>query len=313
MENRAHAWAAGLFTLLLGIGVLVVAMWFSGDTYERQSYIIESKHPVTGLNPQSRVRLRGVDVGRVESVQFAEGDPRAIYVRISVRADTPVTRSTVAQLRPQGITGLSYVMLDDGGPSTEPLPPAHADARIPMRPAFTDELAESARGLLVDARQVMGRLNALFNDNNIAQAERMLKNLETVTDRVSNVAAALEPAAKATPAMVEQARRTLAEAQPMIASVNQLTRELTQRVDALDRMARSAEQVGTAAETVSKAVVSDALPRVNLLVDEIIRTAGNLDRLLVQLRDQPSSVVFGAPRQPPGPGEPGFTTTGERR
>lgn len=312
MENRAHAWAAGLFTLILGIGVLLVAMWFSGDTYERETYIVESRHPVTGLNPQSRVRLRGVDVGRVESVQFAPGDPRLILVQLSLRAGTPVTRSTVAQLRPQGITGLSYVMLDDSGSSTEPLPPG-TDVRIPMKPAFTEELAESARGLLVDARRVMGRLDALFNDRNIAQVERTLKSLESVTERVASLAASLEPAAKATPAMVEQARRTLAEVQPMIASVNELTRELTARVDALDRMARSAEQVGEAAETVSNAVVADALPRVNLLVDEIIRTAGSLDRLLVQLRDQPSSVVFGAPRQPPGPGEPGFARAGERR
>ena len=94
--------------------------------------------------------------------------------------------------------------------------------------------------------------------------------------------------------------------QPTLESVNALTKELAGRVDTLDRMATSAEKVGTAAQSMSSAVVSDALPRINLLIDELTRTASNLDRLLVQLRDQPSSVVFGAPRQPPGPGEAGF-------
>jgi phospholipid/cholesterol/gamma-HCH transport system substrate-binding protein len=112
---------------------------------------------------------------------------------------------------------------------------------------------------------------------------------------------------------VEQARRTLAEAQPMLAGVNDLTRQLAGRVGALDRMAESAEQVGTAAESMSNAVGADALPRINVLVDELIRTAANLDRLLVQLRDQPSSVVFGPPRQPPGPGETGFAAQGGGR
>ena len=31
MENRAYAFAVGLFTLLLGAGVVLAAMWFSGE------------------------------------------------------------------------------------------------------------------------------------------------------------------------------------------------------------------------------------------------------------------------------------------
>ncbi|MGE5524681.1 MAG: MlaD family protein [Rhodospirillaceae bacterium] len=313
MENRAHAWAAGLFTLALGAAVLIAAMWFSGDTYERARYIVESRYPVTGLNPQSTVRLRGVDVGRVEDIEFAPGNPKIVLIRITVRAGTPITRSTVGQLRPQGITGLSYIMLDDPGPGNEPIASGDQNARIPMKPAFTEELADAAKGLMVDARQLMDRLNGLLNDQSIAQVQRMLANLEAVTDRASKLAAALEPAAKATPAVLEQARRTLAEVQPMVTSVKDLTDQLAGRVDTLDRMARSAEQVGVAADSVSQAVVADALPRINVLADELVRTAGNLDRLLMQLRDQPSSVVFGAPRQPPGPGEAGFAAQRRER
>ena len=313
MENHAHAWAAGLFTLALGAAVLFAAMWFSGDTYVSARYVVESRYAVTGLNPQSTVRLRGVDVGKVEAIDFAAGNPKILLIRIAVRADTPITRSTVGQLRPQGITGLSYIMLDDPGTGTERVTPGDEQFHIPMKPAFTEELAESAKGLMVDARQVMGRLDSLLSEQNVAQMQRMLANLEVVSERAAKLVAALEPAAKATPALIEQARRTLAEAQPMIANVNDLTRQLAGRVDTLDRVAHSADQVGSAAESMSKAVVDDALPRINLLVDELVRTAGNLDRLLVQLRDQPSSVVFGAPRQPPGPGESGFAAQGRAR
>ena len=313
MENRAYAWAAGLFTLLLGVGVVLTAMWFTGDTYEQLRYVIESRYPVSGLNPQSTVRLRGVDVGKVESIDFAGGDAQTIYVRIAVRAGTPVTRNTFAQLRPQGITGLSYVMLDQRGPPAEALPPGRDDVRIPMRPALTEELTESAKGLLTDARQLMERLNGLLSDANLARVQSTLSRLEAVSERVTRIAAALEPAAKATPAMVEQARRTLAGIEPAMANINELALQLSQRVEALDRMAKSAEEVGTAADSISKAVVSDTLPRVNVLVDEIMRTAGDLDRLIMQLRDQPSSVVFGPPRQPPGPGEPGYRAETEQR
>ena len=39
MENKAYALAAGLFTLLLGAGVIFVAMWFSGKTESRESFV----------------------------------------------------------------------------------------------------------------------------------------------------------------------------------------------------------------------------------------------------------------------------------
>ena len=57
MENRAHALAAGLFTLLLGIGVLLAAQWFSRDNYEKVQYTLVSNHSVSGLNVQAAVRL----------------------------------------------------------------------------------------------------------------------------------------------------------------------------------------------------------------------------------------------------------------
>ena len=62
------------------------------------------------------MRFRGVDVGKVTDIRFDPQDPRMILVddRDPERRCT-LTRSTYAELRYQGVTGLSYVMLDDTG------------------------------------------------------------------------------------------------------------------------------------------------------------------------------------------------------
>ena len=85
MENKAYALAAGLFTLLLGVGVIAAALWFSGNVVETQDYLLVSRYPVSGLNPQAPVRFRGVTVGKVVSIDFDPLDARAIQVQISVR------------------------------------------------------------------------------------------------------------------------------------------------------------------------------------------------------------------------------------
>src|SRR5688572_31892409 len=101
MENRAHALAAGIFTLLLAIGAVAAALWFSGEAIETDEYRLISRYPVSGLNPQALVRYRGLMVGKVVDIRFDPSEPRTILIDISVRSGTPVTQGTYAQLASQ--------------------------------------------------------------------------------------------------------------------------------------------------------------------------------------------------------------------
>ena len=73
----------------------------------------------------NRVRLLGPivagaqDVGSYHTIAIEPGMSGRINVRIGVQEDTPVTKSTYAQLGYQGVTGLAYVSLNDDGSSSE--------------------------------------------------------------------------------------------------------------------------------------------------------------------------------------------------
>ena len=306
MENRAYAFAVGLFTLLFGAGVILVSLWLSGKTETRESYLLESRYPVTGLNVQAPVRYRGVDVGKVEKIEFSGSDPHAILVRVGVRSDTPISRGTYAQLGSQGVTGLAYVILDDDGTQPERLPAGDPNARIPVRPSFLDELSGAGKDLVADVRQVAARVNVLLGDSNQAQLIRTLARLEGASNSVSELAVKVDPAIRNVPALTDDARKAIAKADQLMVSLNKLTLELTQRVDTLERVAKGAEQVGGAAQSVSGAAVSETLPRIHILVEELGRTSRSLERLLSDLNEEPATIVFGRPAAVPGPGEPGF-------
>lgn len=307
MENKAYALAAGLFTLLLGASVIVAAMWFSGRTEAQDTYFLESGFPVTGLNLQAPVRLRGVDVGKVESIQFDPEDPRLILVGIAVNRATPITRGTIGQLGSQGVTGLSYVMLDDDGSKPEPLPPSRdRTARIPVRSSFIDELSGSGKDLIAEFGQVARRLNVLLHEKNQVQLMRTLAGVETVAGRVVALARDIQPVAGSVAALTADARQVLQRADTLVANLNSLTQQLAQRVDTLERVAKSAEQIGGSAQSVSSVALAESLPRINQLLEELARNSRNLDRLLTEVNDQPASLLFGRPLAAPGPGEPGF-------
>src|SRR5512141_2040663 len=140
MENRAHALAAGLFTLMLGAALAAVALWFSKDELKLIPYGLATTSAVTGLKIEAPVRYRGVDGGKVDDISIDSANGGRVRIRIGVREGTPITKSTYAQLGYQGITGLAYVLLGDDGKSGEALPSSTKEvAQIRMKPSLMDD------------------------------------------------------------------------------------------------------------------------------------------------------------------------------
>lgn len=181
MENRAYALLAGLFVLLLSIGVVMAAIWFSGDTVKRVSYVLVSNISVSGLYPKAPVRLRGVDVGKVEDIRFDRTDPHVILITIAVDQAAPITKATYARLGYMGITGLALVQLDDDGSNADRLEPL---GRIALRPSVLDQATSSVQDLLVDVGSAAKRVNALLSDQNLDQLSRTLASLELASRKV---------------------------------------------------------------------------------------------------------------------------------
>lgn len=322
MESRAHAIIAGLFTVLLGVGVILAALWFSRENYDRVAYVLESKHSVSGLNAQAPVRLRGVQIGKVQSIDFDDEDPKLILITILVKGSSRITRGTFAQLGAQGITGTSYVMLEDDGRQPEFLPPSTDKAsRIAVKRALFDEIANSGQEILFQVSKVAKQLESLLSEPNQVQLVGAIGSVRGMAERIDLLAKALEPGAKNLPALAGDARKTMAgadaalrelapalqEAKAALASVDKLAREYAQRADVLDRVAKSAEQISHASQGAAGAVANDVAPRATVLLEEIARNSRNLDRLLSELNEQPAGLVFGRGPARPGPGEPGYS------
>jgi phospholipid/cholesterol/gamma-HCH transport system substrate-binding protein len=70
MESRAHALAAGLFVVLLIALLSLTAAWLGGPHFRGLPYDLITERSVAGLTPGASVRLRGVEVGRVDGIGF---------------------------------------------------------------------------------------------------------------------------------------------------------------------------------------------------------------------------------------------------
>lgn len=314
MENKYHAMAAGLFVLLLGGALIAAAFWFGKDDGGKLTpYIITTTHDVSGLKPEAPVRYRGVDVGKVYSIRL---DPEArgvIMISIGVDPATPVTRETYAQLGYLGVTGITFVSLQDKSSGEALLESSDAaPARIAMRPSLMD----SGESLLGSAGAVLDQAAQLLNEENRKRVQRLLANAEDAAGRIGRLAERLEPAARELPALVGDARGALVAVRGAAGKADEISGTVTQlggtlntlalKVDGkLDAVVASVEDVGATARVVQEQTV----PRLNNLADGLNRQTRSLDRVIQTLGEQPQSLVFGSVPPQPGPGEPGYQGT----
>ena len=332
MENKAHALAAGIFVVVALALLLVLGAWLTRDTGARDLYEISTREVVTGLQSQAPVRLRGVDVGKVASIGF---DPKAqgqVLIGLQIDRGAPITQGTFATLSFQGVTGLAFVQLDDGGQAAPPLAPNDdAPPRIPLHPGLLSKLTVKGEVILDQVEQITVRLNKLLDDPN---QQRIATALEGVgraatsvsalsTDLTAILNAQLGPKKVDIPGLVKNANATFKSADSALGSVRgtsdaakatlgELGRTV-QRVNAkdgpIDRLADGTEALSNAADSFNAAT----LPRINRATEDTSRAVRQLSRTVNAINDNPQSLIFGAGDSNPGPGEPGFTPPGAGR
>lgn len=307
MENRAHALAAGLFVLLLGLCVALAAWWFTGKREASRELLLVTQGNVAGLNPQSQVRFRGIRAGKVVDIALDPEDRRSILVRVSIPASIPLSRSTTAQLNSQGVTGMAYVELEDSGKSDELLPDSEPPPRIALRQTLIESLGERATVIAGQVSEIAANLNRLLDERghlnhvleNMADASDALKDLPRVMARIREVLS--ESNMKNLQAILANLERTSGEAAP-------LTVEMRALVASLAGVSRHFDQL--LADTGGQ-ISSATLPRVNALVDDLDRNSRQLGRLIESINEAPQSLIFGRGAARPGPGEAGFVPLAE--
>lgn len=305
MENRSHALAAGIFTLLLGIAAAVGLWWLGQRGESTTTYILQTQRNVTGLNVQGQVRYRGIRAGKVAAIDQDQADPRLILVRINLDSRFNLTRGSTAQLGYQGVTGQAYVQIEDDGSSPEPLLSKDGEpARIPLRPTLFDTLGERAGDIVGQISAVSLRLGKLLDEKNVQNLSRTLDNLATASDGLREMPALLASAREAlSERNLRSLRQILAHVEKTAGESAPLAAEMRELVKAMGALSHRFEQIaGSAGEELT----SSTLPRANLLLQELAANSRQLSRVLENLEHNPQMLLFGRGAATPGPGEAGF-------
>ncbi len=151
MAGKTSKFMVGLF-VTMGAILAVVAIIFVGATkyFEKGNiYATYFDESVQGLQKDSIVKYRGVEVGRVETIRVAP-DNRLVAVVMKVNLKEDLPRTTLAQLKVAGITGLVFVELDRRKPDEpDQSPKIIFPSEYPVIPSRPSEVQKILAGVNV--------------------------------------------------------------------------------------------------------------------------------------------------------------------
>ena len=307
MENRAFALATGIFVVLLTALLFAGAVWLSGGTSKGLPYDLLTEQSVAGLAPGAAVRLRGVEVGHVESVGFDPKDRRLVRVRAVIARNVPLMVGTYATMRNLGLSGSNYIELDYPDSSERVLVTSQAaPGRIPMRPSGLAQLTDSGNELVRTFQDTLERLDALLTPETARHVSELIIQINAAATQMTLLTRNLAPATRRVDGLLADADRVIRSTQTTVQDADALLVELHTRGGALDAVSDGARATGQAARDVEQALANETLPQIDALSERLSRNSDTLEQLLSELKNRPQSVIFGAPPSRPGPGEPGF-------
>jgi phospholipid/cholesterol/gamma-HCH transport system substrate-binding protein len=309
VENRAYAIATGVFVLLMGALLCGAVFWLSGGAPRGLPYDLITEDSVAGLAKGAQVKLRGVEIGEVKSIGFDPQNRRLVRVRALLDPRVPLMVGTQASQKSAGISGSDYVELNYPDSATRALETSRSSpATIPLRTSDFGQLTDSGDQVLQSLQDTLHRVDAVLTPELAQHVGQLVTQLNQAAVQITLLGHDLRPAAQRLAPLLDDTRDTVRTARTALQDADTLVVQVRARVNTLDTLRETLHDTGDAVRDVHHALVDETLPRVDSLADRLSGTSDTLDQLLIELQNQPQSVIFGLPPPRPGPGESGMRT-----
>jgi phospholipid/cholesterol/gamma-HCH transport system substrate-binding protein len=305
MSNKSSRFLIGLFVIvgsLICAGIIIwvgaARIFMKGSLYA--TYFDES---VQGLQVDSAIKYRGVEIGKVQSIDVAP-DYRLIQVIMKIDLEGDLQNHTIAALKSAGITGLVFIELDRiAAGELSNTPKISFKPGYPVIPSRRSEISR----FLADTGEIMKNIKDIDFKGISDQLKTTAHAIESFMEgnRLNNIIAHLESTTANLDQVISGINKTIAEGK-MDRAVNEALGILS---DARQLIAQARSEIGTL-NLADKSARTDAiLENINLKTKAITTelqdtsehlrvTSENLKKLSDSLNKHPSDLIFTKPAPP---------------
>nr|WP_295784017.1 MlaD family protein [Rhodoferax sp.] len=280
METKVSFSIVGAFVLVLGAILIAIALWLAAGGAWQKDYdtfwAIENES-VAGLNLNAPVKYNGVDVGKVSRIDLDRANPERVILSFAIERGAPVKEDTIAVLKTQGLTGITYVELSGGALNSPPLRTIAPNLYpvIQTKPSLSARLENVLTSVLGKLDSTSNNINAILSPDNQAAFKNILSNTAQATAKMG----------------------------PLIDRVGRSADSVGKMGVDLSKAGASASKAADGLGAGVKRMGTETLPEIEHLLGELGSLSNSLKRLSDQTTRDPSGLLFGRTPVPNRPGE----------
>lgn len=271
MERGVNYIFIGACFMLSLIGFVVFIFWFGESGFfkdEVRIYKSYTKRPLA-IKADSLIKYKGINVGRVQSINFKDSNFEEIEITLEIRKDLPVKVDSTLRVEQSGILGASFLALIQNEKNSE----IAKDGAVLM-------IGGDSMGQIMDAiPSIAGKVDYLLDNANGVLSEENAKNITAILLSINEAARNIN-------ILAQGLGRNTQDIEKIIANLSKITQSTEQITNALNAKIAQGEYD-------LRSTIAPALGALEGAMNEISDFAKNGNAFIRNLEENPYNAIFG--------------------
>lgn len=325
MEKRLSYITVGAFVLIIGFSTMAFLFWlakYGNKSVEYDYYKTYFTESVSGLNIESLVKLRGVEVGRVRKISINKENSEEVEILLEIIQDTPIKEDSYTMLDTQGITGLKYIELKGGTKESARLKTSKDNISvIESKKSLLSNLYDSSESITNKVDKILDKVAVLLSPENIENISKITQNLNVTTkyidDNKQKFGSFLDTAHESLGMVTSDVSRFVEESKVFLEHTKRFEDEL---LPSFAKLGSMSDRAGAASDTTKEFfsgmtkelkngqmsfadIVEENLEVLNQTALSLRDLTIKLNQTVEKLEQSPSDILFKSREDILGPGE----------
>ena len=298
MNNRVNFTLIGIFASIVSVLFFLGIFWIVKPTDEQKVvvYGLLVTESITGINIGTNVKYQGLEVGKVKDFRINPNNPKEIMMDLEIRKDVPIRDGVMASIKPQGITGLSFIDIqleDTGAPLREVRYLEHTYKVIPFKPSLLSSMASSANEIGESLQNILHKIDTILQANG-EDTETIIHELSITVRQLNKLLS--DENIQNTTSLIVHIDKLVNNANVMLKEYSLVGKESR---DTLQNINRSINDDNYNL----KKIAGDVPHETALLLKEIKLLTAELSNVLKKFEENPNAILFESTTPTLGPGE----------
>lgn len=307
MDTKINFFKIGLFIVVFTALLLGVIFWLGKYGFEDKKfdkYSIYFKESISGLNIGSTVKYRGFQVGSVEEIKINPNNSEEIELNIIIQKGTPIKNDIYAVLGNLGITGLKYIELKGGSHNSELLKANESGIMvIPSKTSMLASLEDSTADITSELVLVLGQIKKVLSDDNVKNFSQTMVNTKNSMMNIEEVSSYLKENQKLFDELFKNmsnfAKKGSESFETMSSSASTVKSSAAKFQLLSQKLLENLEDGSFDIKELSQ----ESFDKLNVVLDGLENTIEKSQKLIDNLNQSPSDIIFKHKDIKYGPGE----------